>query len=340
MKRITPGLRLILFALVCLIIAVSWQWDRVLQQPTLTSLGPPESVRGDRPIEPIPNPPALNVDKVRLGSQLYQDPQLSHNNTVSCASCHTLDKGGTDRRAHSIGINGAVGLVNAPTILNSSLNFKQFWDGRAETLEAQIDGPIHNELEMGSSWPEIIKKLQKSPQYLAQFQQLYPDGLTSNNIKNAIATYERSLSTPDSRFDRFLKGDDKALTANEKKGYQRFKDYGCVSCHQGILLGGNMFQKFGVFGDYFQDRGEITTADYGRFNVTGKQEDRFAFKVPSLRNVELTSPYFHDGSATTLDQAVKVMVKYQLGRELPQEDIDSIIEFLTTLTGQIKGASS
>ena len=339
MKRITLGIRLILFALVCLIIAVSWQGDRVLQQPTLASLVPPKTVRRDRPIEPIPNPPALNVEKVSLGSQLYQDPQLSHNNTISCASCHTLDKGGTDRRARSIGINGAVGLVNAPTTLNSSLNFKQFWDGRAETLEAQIDGPIHNEREMGSSWPEIIKKLQKSPQYLEQFQQLYTDGLTSNNIKNAIATYETSLYTPDSRFDRFLKGDDKALTANEKKGYQRFKDYGCVSCHQGILLGGNMFQKFGVFGDYFQDRGEITTADYGRFNVTGKEEDRFAFKVPTLRNVELTSPYFHDGSATSLDQAVKVMVKYQLGREIPQEDIDSIIEFLTTLTGEIKGVS-
>ncbi len=334
-----PRFSFILVALACLMIAVLWQWEDKLQPPTVDRLEESETVKGERPIEPIPRSSNLNVDLVSLGSQLYQDPQLSRNNSISCASCHALDKGGTDRRARSVGINGAVGLVNAPTILNSSLNFKQFWDGRAESLEDQIDGPIHNELEMGSSWPEIIEKLQKSPQYVAQFKQLYPDGLTSDNIINAIATFERSVYTPDSRFDRFLQGDTKALTDKEKKGYQRFKDYGCVSCHQGVLLGGNMFQKFGVFGDYFQDRGQITKSDYGRFNVTGKEEDRFAFKVPTLRNVELTSPYFHDGSATSLDQAVKVMVKYQLGRELPQEDIDSLIEFLTTLTGEIKGAS-
>ena len=334
-----PRFSFILVALACLMIAVLWQWEDKLQPPTVDRLEESETVKGERPIEPIPRSSNLNVDLVSLGSQLYQDPQLSRNNSISCASCHALDKGGTDRRARSVGINGAVGLVNAPTILNSSLNFKQFWDGRAESLEDQIDGPIHNELEMGSSWPEIIEKLQKSPQYVAQFKQLYPDGLTSDNIKNAIAIFESSLYTPDSRFDLFLQGDTKALTDKEKKGYQRFKDYGCVSCHQGVLLGGNMFQKFGVFGDYFQDRGQIIKSDYGRFNVTGKEEDRFAFKVPTLRNVELTSPYFHDGSATSLDQAVKVMVKYQLGRELPQEDIDSLIEFLTTLTGEIKGAS-
>lgn len=338
MKKITVRLRLILVSLICLAIAVSCQWNQEIGQTTLTTLGPPKSVTGDRPIEPIPEPPALNAQKVSLGSQLYQDPQLSRNNTISCASCHALDKGGTDRRVHSIGIDGGVGLVNAPTIFNSSLHFKQFWDGRAETLEEQIDGPIHNELEMASSWPEIIKKLQKSPDYVKQFKQAYDDGITEHNIKNAIAVYERSLNTPNSAFDLYLKGDNNALTDIQKKGYQKFQNYGCVSCHQGILLGGNMFQKFGVFGDYFQDRGNITKADYGRFNVTEKEEDRFVFKVPSLRNVELTSPYFHDGSAKTLDEAVKVMIKYQLGREVPQSDIDAIIEFLTTLTGEINGA--
>jgi cytochrome c peroxidase len=340
MKKTTRQLRFILTALLCLTIALSWQWNRLLQQPVVAALGPPETVTGDRPIEPIPKSPELNADKVKLGDRLYRDPQLSKNNLVSCASCHTLDRGGTDRRTRSVGVNGAVGLVNAPTVFNSSLHFKQFWDGRAESLEAQIDGPINNPIEMGSSWPEVVEKLQKSSEYIALFKQVYPDGITGNNIKNAIATYEQSLNTPDSPFDRFLQGDDNALNANQKQGYQNFKDYGCVSCHQGILLGGNMFQKFGVFGDYFQDRGQITKADYGRFNVTNKSEDRFVFKVPSLRNVELTSPYFHDGSAATLDQAVKVMVKYQLGREAPQQDIDAIVEFLTTLTGQTPGASS
>ncbi len=340
MKNITLWLRFILVAFICLTIAVSCQSNKQSQQPILTSLGPPETVTGAKPIEPIPNSSKFNLEKVALGNQLYQETQLSGDNTISCASCHALDKGGTDRRVYSVGINGEVGFINAPTILNSSLHFKQFWDGRAESLEEQIDGPINSKHEMGSSWSEIIQKLQKSPEYVAQFKTVYDDGLTSDNIKNAIATYERSLNTPDSKFDRFLEGDTNALTENENKGYQRLKDYGCVSCHQGILLGGNMFQKFGVFGDYFQDRGNITKADYGRFNVTEKQEDRFVFKVPSLRNIEFTSPYFHDGSAESLDKAVKVMIKYQLGREIPQDDIDSIIEFLTTLTGKIEEVSS
>jgi len=340
MRKLRQKLPLLLAALLCLILIVSWHLEQSLEHPALATLGTPASVTGDRPIEPIPNLlPELDSQKIALGNKLYQDPQLSKDNKVSCATCHALDKGGTDRRVRSVGINGKVGLVNAPTILNSSLHFKQFWDGRAESLEAQIDGPIHNDLEMGSSWPEIIGKLKQSPEYAAQFRQLYDDGITDNNIKNAIATYERSLNTPNSRFDRYLNGDKTALSAEEQEGYRLFQGNGCVACHQGVLLGGNLFQKFGVYGDYFKDRGNITKADYGRFNITKKEEDRFTFKVPSLRNVELTAPYFHDGQAETLDEAVRVMTRYQLGREASSKDINLIIKFLTTLTGQQEGVS-
>jgi cytochrome c peroxidase len=265
--RIRQKLQWLLVALLCLIVTISWHLEQSFQQPALAMLGTPASVTGDRPIEPIPSITGLDLQKVALGKDLYLDPRLSKDNKVSCASCHALDKGGTDRRVRSVGINGKVGNVNAPTILNSSLHFKQFWDGRAESLEAQIEGPIHNDIEMGSNWPEIIEKLKQSSEYTAQFKKLYGDGITSDNIKNALATFERSLNTPNSRFDRYLNGDKTALTADELKGYKLFQDNGCVSCHQGVLLGGNLYQKFGVFGDYFKDRGNITEADYGRFNV-------------------------------------------------------------------------
>jgi cytochrome c peroxidase len=339
MYQLKQKLLWLVAALSCLIITVSWHLEQSFHQPALATLGTPVSVTGDRPIEPIPSIPGLDIQKIALGNDLYLDPRLSKDNKVSCATCHALDKGGTDRRVHSVGINGKVGNVNAPTTLNSSLHFKQFWDGRAESLEEQIDGPIHNDKEMGSSWPEIIGKLKQSPEYTAQFNKLYGDGITSDNIKNAIVTFERSLNTPNSRFDRYLNGDKTALTPDELKGYQLFQGNGCVSCHQGVLLGGNLYQKFGVFGDYFKDRGNITEADYGRFNVTKKEEDRFAFKVPSLRNIELTAPYFHDGQAETLEEAVKVMMRYQVGREASSEDTDLIIKFLTTLTGQQEGVS-
>ena len=326
--------------LFCLVMLFSWQWAKVLEQPAVASnLGPPISAAGEEPIEPIPLTADLDEQKVALGNKLFHEPRLSHNDTISCATCHELTKAGIDQRVFPIGINNQEGFLNAPTVLNNSFHFRQFWDGRARTLKEQIDGPIHASHEMASSWPEIVGKLKRSPEYVSIFKQLYSDEITGDHIKDAIATFEHSLYTPNSRFDKFLRGEDDALTADEKEGYRRFKAYGCVSCHQGVLLGGNMFQKFGVFGDYFQDRGNITEADLGRFNVTGQEEDRYAFKVPSLRNIELTAPYFHDGSAETLDEAVKVMTKYQLGRQVRQRDIDLIIRFLTTLTGEFEGSS-
>jgi cytochrome c peroxidase len=288
------------------------------------------------PIAPIPLHADLNERKVALGQRLFQDPRLSHDNTIFCGSCHRLDLGGTDRRPRSIGIGGATGDVNAPTVFNSGFNFRQFWDGRAATLEDQVDGPVNNPKEMGSNWPEVISKLSQDPAYVAAFRELYSDGIQSAHIRDAIATYERSLITPNSRFDKFLRGDARALTPEERAGYSLFKSYGCVACHQGVNVGGNMFQKFGVLADYFADRGHITKADLGRFNVTGLERDRYRFKVPSLRNVALTAPYFHDGSAPTLADAVAIMAKYQLGRALPRADRDRIVAFLYTLTGEYR----
>ena len=293
----------------------------------------------EEPILPIPReqPSSLDARKVALGKKLFHEPALSHDNSLSCASCHPLDRGGMDRLPRSPGINGQLGEVNSPTVFNSALNFAQFWDGRASTLEEQIDGPVLSPFEMGTSWDEILKKLRDTPAYVAAFKEIYSDGVQSRNVKSAIAEFERSLITLDSRFDRYLRGDPFALTADEKNGYLKFKGYGCISCHQGMNIGANLFQRMGVIGDYFADRGNLTKADLGRFNVTGREEDRHVFKVPSLRNVAVTAPYFHDSSAQTLEDAVAVMAKYQLGRPLPPKDMEDIVKFLRTLTGEYGG---
>lgn len=325
-----------LFLLFSLVVFGLWQNaqpDKLLSSPPTEM--PTAIVAAGEPIQPLPVPSQLDARKIKLGQDLFHSRQFSRTNTISCASCHNLNLGGTDRLPRSVGIEGKTGEFNAPTVFNSGFNFRQFWDGRAKTLKDQIDWPVRSEKEMDSSWPEIIGKLKRSPDYIAAFQALYADGITSNNIKEAIATFERSLVTPNSRFDRYLRGDRKALTPEEQEGYRRFKAYGCAACHQGVNVGGNMFQGFGIFGNYFQDRGTETVADRGRYNVTGKERDRGLFKVPSLRNVELTSPYFHDGSVETLAEAVQVMGQYQLGRQLSTEDIDAIVQFLTTLTGEL-----
>lgn len=314
-----------------------WQHPQIKEKSEPIGVASVAASTINEPLQPIPLDIKLDEEKVKLGEKLFNDPQLSHDNSVSCASCHVLSQGGTDQRVRSIGINGAVGDINAPTVFNSGFNFNQFWNGRADSLENQIDGPTHAANEMGSTWPEIISKLYEDPEYVSTFKKLYSDGIQEQNIKEAIATFERSLSTPNSRFDKFLRGNSKALDSQEKEGYRLFKEYGCVSCHQGVNLGGNMFQKFGVMGDYFASRGQVTPADLGRFNVTKNEQDIYTFKVPSLRNITLTSPYFHDGSAKTLKEAVNVMAKYQLGRQLSTKDTDLIIKFLNTLNGEYKG---
>lgn len=288
----------------------------------------------DEPIKPLPEQQSLDPKLVALGRKLFFDTALSKDNSVSCATCHDLNRGGTDRLTHSIGINKTEGPINAPTVLNSMYSFIQFWDGRATTLEEQAAGPIQNPKEMGSTLDEVIVKLKNDPSYAQDFQSIFGSDPTPQAITSAIATFERTLTTPNSPFDRFLRGDKTALAPEAEHGYKLFKMYGCISCHQGRNVGGNMFQKLGIMGDYFVDRGNITQADLGRYNVTHLESDRHVFKVPSLRNVELTAPYFHDGSAKTLQEAVRVMAKYQLGRSLSDEDTSLIIAFLKSLTGE------
>lgn len=290
----------------------------------------------DSPIQPLPLSLKLDPAKVALGKRLFHDPRLSGNDKISCASCHDTTTSGADNKSVSVGIGGGRTAVNSPTVFNSGFNFVQFWDGRAKSLEEQIDGPVHHPDEMGSNWRQILPKLQADAKYVKAFKDIYNAGIMVANVKDAIAVYERSLVTINARFDQFLRGDRNAINKLEKDGYQMFSDLGCISCHQGRNVGGNMFQNFGVVGDYFSDRGNITPADYGRYNVTGDPDDKYVFKVPSLRNVELTAPYFHDGSAKSLEDAILVMGKYQLGRKLENSEVKGLVAFLKTLTGAVR----
>lgn len=286
------------------------------------------------PFAPLPDMPDVDPLKVQLGEQLFHDARLSANDTVSCATCHDLNNGGADGREMPLGIDGQQGGVNTPTVFNSAYNFTQFWDGRAANLEQQASGPVHNPVEMGSNWGEVTAKLNNDPQMKNAFDALYDDGITGGNIVDAIATFERTLVTVNGPFDRYLRGDDDAISADAKRGYELFQSYGCAACHQGANVGGNMYQTMGAMGDYFGDRGDEGDNDQGRFHVTGRDQDRHVFKVPSLRMVAHTAPYFHDGRAKTLEDAVELMAKYQLGRELPREDLGPIVAFLRSLAGK------
>jgi cytochrome c peroxidase len=285
------------------------------------------------PLSSLPDAPKVDPKIVELGRRLFADTRLSSDGTVSCGSCHDLAKGGMDGNPRSRGVEGRVGVINTLTVYNAALNFALFWDGRAKTLETQIDGPITNSVELNSGWSAVVGKLRGDPSYVASFAGAFADGISPDNVRKAIAAFERTLLTPDAPLDRWLRGDQAAMSSQQKEGYETFKAVGCVSCHQGANVGGNMFQRFGVFGDYFADRGGVSEPDYGRFNVTKDEADRFVFRVPSLRNVEYTAPYFHDGSAQTLPQAIQVMATYQLGRSLSSHQVTVIEAFLRSLSG-------
>ena len=293
----------------------------------------------NEPIRPIADSIAVDVRKVVLGNLLYHDTRLSADNTVSCASCHGLDTGGVDNKQYSEGVGGQFGGVNAPTVYNAAYNFVQFWDGRAGTLAEQAAGPPLNPVEMAcESFDQIIDKLAEDKDFVSAFNEVYADGLSEKNITDAIQEFEKTLLTPNSRFDRYLKGQKDAITENEIAGYELFKKYDCATCHVGEILGGKSYELIGVQHDYFADRqAEMTEEDNGRFKQTQIERDRHRFKVPGLRNIELTAPYFHDGSMATMDDAVRAMAKYQLGIDLPQQEVDKIVAFLRTLTGEYKG---
>ncbi len=296
---------------------------------------PVRDVVGDK-FEALPAETEVNHDKMVLGRRLFHDTALSGDNTVSCATCHSLSHGGAEDRRTSTGIRGQTGPINAPTVLNSRYNFVQFWDGRAANLLEQAAGPIGNPIEMDGDWTQILERLRGDDAYVQQFTSVYgEDGITQEHALDAIVAYEDYLVTP-SRFDRWLRGDDSALTEAERAGLRTFVDTGCPTCHRGRNVGGSMYQKMGLVHDYFEERGgPQTDADAGRFNVTHEEEDRHQFKVPTLRNVALTAPYFHDGSQRELAGAVRTMAHVQLGRELTDDQVGSIVTFLNALTGEL-----
>ena len=283
-----------------------------------------------QPIQPIQVAAPKNKGMVDLGMMLFFDPRLSKSGFLSCNSCHNLSMGGTDNLKTSIGHNWQQGPINSPTVLNSSMNLAQFWDGRAKDLKEQAGGPIANPGEMAFTHELAVDVLRSIPQYRAHFKQVFgSDQINIGMVTDAIAAFEETLITPDSRFDKWLNGDKKAMTAMEVEGYELFKDRGCTACHYGPAMGGSSFQKMGIHEPYKTDsRAE------GRVAVTGIDADRFKFKVPALRNVELTYPYFHDGAAWTLEDAVDIMGRLQLGHSFSKEENAKIVAFLKTLTGK------
>jgi len=292
-------------------------------------------------IQPVPSAIPTDPAKVSLGERMYNDTRLSHDGTISCASCHVLEKGGADDASYrtSEGIYGQFGGVNAPTVYNSWFNVQQFWNGRAADLQEQAAGPPTNPVEMGcADWNEIVGRLSADKALLAEFKALYPEeGLTQATVTDAIAEFEKTLLTPDSRFDLYLKGDNDAISEEELAGFKAFEKNACMTCHTGVILGGKSFERLLIYGDYFADRDAsiaYSADDDGLKGFTGNEADLQKFKVPGLRNVALTAPYFHDGSMATLEDAVKAMAKYELGKDLADSEVASIVAFMKSLTGK------
>ncbi len=283
---------------------------------------------GAEPIRPLPVKVNYDRQKALLGKKLFSDPILSRNNTIACVHCHDLQHGGDDGLRFSFGIEGREGNVNAPTVYNSRYNFRQFWDGRARDLREQALCPIKNPHEMDQSVEEGIIKLKADAKYRQWFARLYPGGITRDTVADAIVEFEKALVTPNAPFDKYLRGSKAAMTKAAKKGYSLFKSKGCILCHNGMNIGGNFYNKFGI-------HQPIKSVNLGRYAVTHREKDRMVFKVPSLRNVAMTAPYLHDGRATTLTEVVKIMSKYQLGRDMTENEIRSIVAFLKSLSGKI-----
>ncbi|MCI5066229.1 cytochrome-c peroxidase [bacterium] len=269
--------------------------------------------------------------KVSLGEKLYFDPILSQAKDISCNSCHMLSKWGVDNEPTSPGHLGQRGERNSPSVYNAALHLSQFWDGRAKDVEEQALGPVMNPAEMAMPSEEVVlERLNADKEYPVLFRKAFPkekNPVSFQNMGQAIGAFERTLLTP-SRFDQYLAGKEEALSSEEKKGLQNFVENGCTACHMGVGVGGAMYQKLGLVKPY-------PTKDLGRYEVTKQEADRYVFKVPSLRNVAKTGPYFHDGSVETLEESVKLMGRHQLGRELSEEQVGSIVAFLGTLTGEL-----
>ncbi|MCG9678640.1 cytochrome c peroxidase [Vibrio sp. Isolate24] len=280
-------------------------------------------------ITPIPQDVEFNREKAKIGWVLFRDANLSSNNKVSCESCHNLRTNGAELTAVSTGVNGQ-GTRNSLTVFNSRFNYRFFWDGRVNSLHDQLDGPIHDVVEMDSNWPDIIAYVRQSPVYQQYFTKADLE-INEYSIKTVLVEFIRALNTPNSAFDQYLKGNESALSADAKLGWEAFQTEGCIRCHQGQNVGGGMVMRFGYFGQDTIGKGRI--ADKGRFNSTKDSNDLYLFRVASLRNVALTPPYFHDGKTQHLSEAIKIMGKSQLGKTFDDQTVHHIEDFLHALTG-------
>ncbi|WP_321326347.1 cytochrome-c peroxidase [Thiomicrorhabdus sp.] len=294
-----------------------------------------KSFSNSEAIQPISENSNIDMQKVLLGKKLFNDPKLSNDSSVSCASCHNLTLGGADQKALSLGANHHLTHLNTPTIFNAVYNFNFFWDGRTANFTEQINNSLFAEDQMGNTdWNKLLNYLNNSKEYLLLFKNQYNLPIESHDLLDALSEYSQSLITPNSRFDLYLKGDNFALNTYELEGYRLFKTIGCISCHQGINMGGNMFQKIGLFNNLSN---QTDPKIDGNFDVIDTPTDKIVYKVPTLRNIALTAPYFHDGSTKTLEAAVAKMAKLQLGTELSTEDVNKITAFLNSLTGEYHG---
>ncbi len=302
----------------------------------LIEAGRPAPEMGE-PIAPVTDAGPADQARIVLGERLFNDPRLSHGDTVACSSCHRLDLSGDDGQPRSVAASGERLDFNAPTVFNAALDFRLNWRGNFRSFEEQNEAALLDKRLMNTSWDELLAKLRTDPHYSQSFAGVYSAAPGRTGVLDALAAFQRSLVTPDAPFDRYLKGERDAITRDEEQGYRLFKAYGCIACHQGVNVGGNLFQKFGIFQDPFAGQKTVTTADLGRFAITGVEADRHVFRVPSLRNVAVTAPYFHDGRTASLGDAVRIMARNQLGRELDWRDVNLIVQFLGTLTGRYLG---
>jgi cytochrome c peroxidase len=314
------------FVPLCLALAVPFALGLVSEPPAM-----------EEPIAPIEPAESLDPARIALGESLFHDTRLSGGDAVACSSCHRLDMSGDDGKRRPTATRGGLLDFNAPTIFNAALNFRLNWRGNFQALEEQNEAALLDGRLMNTRWEELLGKLRADRAYTERFAAAYGAPPDRKNVLDALAVFQRSLVTPGARFDRYLQGQRDAVTADEEHGYQLFKAYGCIACHQGVNVGGNLFQRFGIFRNAFTGRKTVTRADLGRFTVTGKESDRRVFRVPSLRNVAVTAPYFHDGRTASLEEAVSIMARNQLGRELDPRDAGLIVAFLGTLTGQYRG---
>lgn len=292
---------------------------------------------------PIPSNNPQTSEKIQLGKALYFDKRLSKDGTISCNSCHNVMGSGTDNKQFSSGVGGKKGGRNSPTVWNAAFMSVQFWDGRAKSLEEQAKGPMTNPVEMAmENHDAVVKRIKSSPEYVRDFEKVFgKDSVNIDNIVKAIAAYERTLITPNSAFDKFIKGDQNAMSAAAQRGMAKVQEVGCMACHMGPNFAGpqlpegqGFYQKFPTFADNEYEKKYKFTQDLGRYDVTKSDSDKHMFRVPTWRNVALTAPYFHNGSVKTLDEAVRVMAKTQLNKDLKKDEVSDIVAFLKSLTGE------